>query len=507
MSSIAPNEHSASRAHASDLKATTTQNLYALLAPITVPPTSPRAIFTNWGLAFRCRPLSVFEPETENQCRTVIELARREGVTLRAGAVGHSPSDLACTGGFMIRTDKMNKLLHVDEANGLVTVQPGMTLNALHEHLASHDLALPSVGSISDQSVGGVVVTSTHGSGLHPTAPSNISLSVRSLIIILSSGVQVTCSRDPKEDPDLFLATLCGLGTTGFITQVTFKCEKRFKLKEIAFNMPFDNFVDDFENIATSAEHVRCWYFGQRGVVRVSQCNRTSEPYKAAGSWFRNVFLTYHVVQFMLYIGRFWPQVNTWTARFASWVMKEHTEGVDDSWKIFNVDCRYPQHTTEFALPLSNTPAALRDLRTWFEKEMADPNGIRPHFPFEVRFSEADDVWLSPANGRRTCWVGVAQYKPYSLPVPFQTLFAHFERIMIAHGGRPHWAKFHPFGPNELKETYPMWDKFLDVRKRVDEEGLWVNEYIRRCFGVEGIGAEGAEKGDERNKWRYGEIM
>ena len=178
---------------------------------------------------------------------------------------------------FIYSSCRLNVSFQVDEANGLVTVQPGMTLNELHAHLTAHNLALPSVGSISDQSVGGVVVTSTHGSGLHPTAQSNMSLSVESLVLIITSGAKIKCSRKPNEDPELFIATLCGLGMTGFITQVTLKCEKSFRLKEVAFNMTFENFVDDLENIATSAEHVRCWYFAQRGVVRVSQCNRTPE--------------------------------------------------------------------------------------------------------------------------------------------------------------------------------------------------------------------------------------
>ena len=55
----------------------------------------------------------MFEPENEEQCRMVIELARREGVTVRAAGVGHSPSDVACTGGFMIRMDKMDKIVAV----------------------------------------------------------------------------------------------------------------------------------------------------------------------------------------------------------------------------------------------------------------------------------------------------------------------------------------------------------------------------------------------------------
>lgn len=86
-------------------------NLYNLLQPITVP--SKHTRFTNWGRSFTCTPSAIFEPENEFQCELVLELARREGKTVRVAAVGHSPSDLACTSQYMLRTTKLNRVLEV----------------------------------------------------------------------------------------------------------------------------------------------------------------------------------------------------------------------------------------------------------------------------------------------------------------------------------------------------------------------------------------------------------
>lgn len=47
------------------------------------------------------------------QCALILELARREGKTVRAVGVGHSPSDLACTNEYMLRTTKLDKVLEV----------------------------------------------------------------------------------------------------------------------------------------------------------------------------------------------------------------------------------------------------------------------------------------------------------------------------------------------------------------------------------------------------------
>src|SRR6201995_2585991 len=96
-----------------DFPAFTTAELYAYLKPITLPPSSRRARFVNWGLAFACRPLAVFEPTCDAQCVAIVHLARREGVSVRASGAGHSPSDMACTDGFMIRTGRLSALLDV----------------------------------------------------------------------------------------------------------------------------------------------------------------------------------------------------------------------------------------------------------------------------------------------------------------------------------------------------------------------------------------------------------
>lgn len=89
------------------------RNLYELLKPITVSPSSPRARFYNFAETFNCAPVTVFEPETEYQCELILDLARRECKKVRVVGAGFSPSDLACTNEFMLRTDKLNRILQV----------------------------------------------------------------------------------------------------------------------------------------------------------------------------------------------------------------------------------------------------------------------------------------------------------------------------------------------------------------------------------------------------------
>ncbi|KAI0946179.1 hypothetical protein AcV7_010218 [Taiwanofungus camphoratus] len=450
------------------------QDLYTLLQPITVPAGHARATFINWGLSYVCTPLAVFEPESEYHCQLVLELARREGKSVRAAGVGHSPSDLACTSGYMLRTEKLNKIIEVSAEKNYVVAQAGITLHALHAELEAHGLAMINVGSISDQTLGGIVTTATHGSGI---AFKVLSTHVLSLVLLLADGSRVECSR--HERSDLFMASLCGLGSTGIILQVRLEVQPAFRLKELQRTVAFDDAVHNLDTIVHAAEHVRLWWFPQAGVVRVSSADRTLEV-RDTGSCPASGLLTYF--QFLLFLGRFFSSLNPWIGRLGAWLVRDEIVAVDDSHRIFNVDCKYPQFTTEWAIPYENTRACLRELRSWLEEEHADPRGLRPHFPIEIRFSDSDDIWLSPSNGSRTCWIGIIQYKPYGLNVPYRKLFTRFESILTRHSGRPHWAKAHHLRPEDIRRLYPRFDDFIGVLEEVDPHGMLRNEYVQRHF-------------------------
>jgi len=229
------------------------------------------------------------------------------------------------------------------------------------------------------------------------------------------------------------------------------------------------------------AEHAKFWWYPASNIIRATYYNRTLEPKNySANSWFRDIFLGYHVLQCLLFVARYYLPLNNFVVGFALWATGGDFERVDDSYKAFNVDCRYPQYTTEWAIPYENACVFLTELHEYLQKQYKDPKGIRPHFPIEIRVTAGDDIWLSPAFGRVTCWVGIVQYKPYGFPVPYRKYFDDFESIAIRHNGRPHWAKAHPFTPTELGKVYPKFDDFIRVMNKFDPLGVWRNEYIDR---------------------------
>lgn len=92
-----------------DLSAISTQDLAASLSHI-VP---SELTFHNWAQTFSCRPERVFSPKTVDECRRIVEYARRERARLHPVGVGHSPSDLACTNGWLIKMEGIKGMLNV----------------------------------------------------------------------------------------------------------------------------------------------------------------------------------------------------------------------------------------------------------------------------------------------------------------------------------------------------------------------------------------------------------
>lgn len=71
-------------------------------------------------------------------------------------------------------------------------------------------------------------------------------------------------------------------------------------------------------------------------------------------------------------------------------------------------DCLFQQYVSEWAIPITNTATAMLRL-----KDLIKRHNLKVHFSVEVRFTKADDIWLSPSYGRDSAWIGIIMYRPY----------------------------------------------------------------------------------------------
>jgi FAD/FMN-containing dehydrogenase len=100
-------------------------------------------------------------------------------------------------------------------------------------------------------------------------------------------------------------------------------------------------------------------------------------------------------------------------------------------------------------------------------------------FPLEIRFTGADDIWLSTAHERENAYIAIHQYHR----MDDAGAFAAFEAIVAEHQGRPHWGKLHTLAADDQRALYPRFDDFTAVRDRLDPERLFGNPYLSRVLG------------------------
>jgi FAD/FMN-containing dehydrogenase len=129
---------------------------------------------------------------------------------------------------------------------------------------------------------------------------------------------------------------------------------------------------------------------------------------------------------------------------------------------------------SEYAVPLAAARDVVTEVRSWLDRHRAPLT-----FPLELRFTGADDVWLSTAYERANAYVAMHQYHR----MDDYGAFAAFEQIVARYDGRPHWGKLHTLGADRFRELYPRFDDFLAVRDRLDPGRVFSNPYLERVLG------------------------
>ena len=56
------------------------------------------------------------------------------------------------------------------------------------------------------------------------------------------------------------------------------------------------------------------------------------------------------------------------------------------------------------------------------------------------------------------------------------------ERLLNAHGSRPHWAKRHTLARDDVDTLYPMAERFRAARRGADPQGKFLNAHLAALF-------------------------
>ncbi|MFC8044571.1 D-arabinono-1,4-lactone oxidase [Nocardia sp. NPDC057353] len=425
--------------------------------------------WVNWAGDQRCHPAVVAHPRDTAEVAALVTAAAARGRNVRVAGAGHSFTDAVLTDGVLLDLSRMNRVLHVDRAAGLARVQAGITLHEASAALHTHGLAFPNLGDIDVQTVAGATATGTHGTG---SRLQNISAALHSVELVTADGSVLELNEET--DPDGWRAARVSIGALGVVTAVTLKLVPSFVLAGVERPIPLEDVLAELDSHVDGNEHFEFYMFGHSALTMTKRNNRTEaaeQPRSPAVDWLDGILLSNHVFDALCRVGRRRPALVPLIQRTAARA-GGHRRKVDRSYRVFATPRLVRFTEMEYALPRAHGAAAIREIRE-IARRFDTP------MPIEVRWVAPDDAFLSPAGGRETCYIAVHQYRD----MEWRPYFRACEAVFARYQGRPHWGKRHFRTAETLRPRYPEWERFAAVRRRLDPEGLFRNDYLDRVLG------------------------
>lgn len=356
-------------------------------------------------------------------------------------------------------------------------------------------LALPNLGGITHQTVGGFLMTgSAGGSVMH-----GIGEAIRGFRVLDGRG---QLHRLTPEDPDFWALGVSG-GLLGVLTEVELSCIDRYDVtsEEQAVDgtrLPFDRMADGaagLEGYLRGQEYARLLWWPQPGVdrwvlwtgSRAQVDPGARRPYfafppmlgstripQAAAGWALGM-----IAEEPAWLG---SSLRTFLYKNFVPLDPEPRKYRDIWWRALpmdnDIDERYlPTRFTEIWLPLEASGEVLRRLQRAMETQGMSAAGT---FALEIYAAGKSPFWGSPGFGRdslRLNWFWFDR----SPRDPVEQFFPQFWRLFEDLEPRYHWGKLMPkSGPR----PWPALAKLLERRPHYDPEGIFLTGPWKARLGL-----------------------
>jgi decaprenylphospho-beta-D-ribofuranose 2-oxidase len=402
--------------------------------------------------------------------------------------LGRSYNNAAqCDGGLVISTARLNRIIDLDAATGLVTCEAGVSLEQLMVAGLPAGWFVPVSPGTRQVTVGGAIAADVHGKNHHVAG--SFARHVRSLQILTPDGEAREVTE--RSDPALFWATAGGMGLTGLITAATVQL-KRVATSRVRVDTVRTADVD--ETMAVLAEHDRRYGYTVawsdslargRGLGRsVITSGDFAEPADLSADDAKDPFAFRPGAR--LGVPPAFPPglINRYTvaAANAAWYRKAprsrngeiqtigtffHPLDGIRNWNRVYGPGGFRQY--QYVVPFGAEAAVRRSF------ELVSQARAPSFVTVLKRFGAGDEGLLSfPMAG----WT-------LALDFPARTpglagLLGRLDRLVVEAGGRVYLAKDSRVPPDVLAEMYPRLPEFRKLRAELDPAGILASDLSRR---------------------------
>lgn len=448
-------------------------------------PTRSREL-ESWGRTHAARS-HVIRPEKEKTAIAAIHDPPTSTIIPRGN--GRSYGDAALNqGGAVTSMRRLDRMLAFDPATGLVTCETGVTLGDILDHALPKGYTLPVLPGTRHVTVGGAIAANIHGkTHAHQGAFASI---VRSFRLATPTGAVLVCSR--HRNPDIFWATLGGMGLTGTILTASLKLtpvetaymmctRKRTRTLEETLDTLIDEAAKHPSTVAWVDASKRADAFG-RGIVTTGHpATEQDLPGDEANPLERAPRFS-PTLPFTL-PSSFINRVTS--AAFNSLYYWTHPEqgprAIDLGRHFFPLDAidqwnrAYgPQGLLQYQTVIPQ-PEARKGVQTMLQR--IKESSVPPTLTVLKVLGSEDEALLSfPKPG-----VTLAVDMP-ARPDAYGLLEA-LDEVCLEHGGRVYLAKDARLSPATFEQMYPAADRFRRIKNHVDPE-MKVSSPLARRLGL-----------------------
>ncbi len=406
-------------------------------------PLGPPARWTNWVGNQTFTAAHFAAPSSEDEVARLVGEAARRDIPVRASGAGHSFTPVVQTDGLLLDLGALRGVIAVDASAGRATGGAATLIKDFYTPLWSAGLALRNQGDIDTQRIAGAVATGTHGSGI---AQPSLSASVAGLRVANAAGDVVDID---ETQPELLHAAQVGVGMFGVVTAVTMNVVPAYSLQKWVGFLPYDEVVRRWDELLSHRHFSLFWLPTDASAALYLLQTPPGES------------LVDHC-QVKLY-----DDLPAGQAPRAGW-------HAGRSYEIYPMDYDPNFDELEYMVPVEHGPAAMAEIRRLMLKDF--PDFI---YPMEIRFTGADEAYLSPNYRTDTCVISVSG-QPFTDYWPF---LRGVDAALATYRARPHWGKLHFTTRERVDALYPRADEFREIRRRFDPQGLFLNEQLRPLFG------------------------